>query len=71
MAAAENVIPPLEEWFGTARRKIVLVELTDPNALPYETGVYYFVPLRSVQRAGAEVAMARLAAHAMRFRLLS
>jgi len=65
MAAAENVIPPLEEWFGTARRKIVLVELTDPNALPYETGVYYFVPLRSVQRAGAEVAMARLAAHAM------
>ncbi len=33
MAAAEAVIPPLEEWFGTPRTKVVLVELTDPNAL--------------------------------------
>jgi len=66
MAAAETVIPPLEVWFGTPRRKVVIVELTDPNALPYDAGAYYFVPMRSVlPAAAAEVAMARPVAHAM------
>jgi hypothetical protein len=65
MAAAEMVIPPLELWFGTPRRKVVIVELTDPNALPYDAGTYYFVPMRSVLPAAAEVAMARPVAHAM------
>ena len=65
MAAAETAIPPLEAWFGTPRRKVVIVELTDPNALPYDAGAYYFVPMRSVLPAAAEVAMARPVAHAM------
>jgi hypothetical protein len=63
MAAAEAVIPPLENWFGTPRSKVVLVELTDPNALPYDAGAYYFVPMRSVLRAAAEVALARPVIH--------
>ena len=65
MTAAETVIPPLEEWFGTPRRKVVLVELTDPDALPYDAGAYDFVPMRSVPHAAAEVAMARPVVHAM------
>jgi hypothetical protein len=65
MAAAESVIPPLEEWFGTPRSKVVLVELTDPNALPYDIGSYYFVPMRSVQHAASEVALARPVTHAI------
>jgi hypothetical protein len=65
MAAAEAVIPALEQWFGTPRSKVVLVELTDPNALPYDAGPYYFVPMRSVPAAAAEVAMARPVEHAM------
>jgi hypothetical protein len=65
MAAAETVIPPLEEWFGIPRRKVVLVELTDPNALPYEAGTYYFVPMRKMPHAAAEVALARPVAQAM------
>lgn len=65
MAAAESVIPALEQWFGTPHSKVVLVELTDPNALPYDAGPYYFVPLRSVPAAAAEVAMARPVEHSM------
>jgi hypothetical protein len=65
MAAAETVIPPLEEWFGTPPSKVVLVELTDPDALPYDAGSYYFVPMRSVPHAAAEVALARPVVHAM------
>jgi hypothetical protein len=63
MAAAEAVIPPLENWFGTPRSKVVLVELTDPNALPYDVGSYYFVPMRKVLRAAAEVALVRPVIH--------
>jgi hypothetical protein len=65
MAAAETVIPALEEWFGSPRRKVVLVELTDPNALPFDSGAYYFVPMREVPHAAAEVALARPVVHAM------
>jgi hypothetical protein len=63
--AAEAVIPTLERWFGAPRRKIVLVELTDPGALPYDAGSYYFVPMREVPHAAAEVALARPVVHAM------
>ncbi len=65
MAAAEAVIPPLEAWFGPPRRKVVLVELTDPDALPYDLDSYYFVPMRRVQHAAAEVALTRPMVHAM------
>jgi hypothetical protein len=65
MAAAEAVIPPLEEWFGTPKSKVILVELTDPNALPYDAGPFYFVPMRQVARAAAEVALVRPVVHTM------
>lgn len=65
MVAAEAVIPPLEEWFGTPNGKVVLVELTDPNALPYDAGPFYFVPMRQVSRAAAEVALVRPVVHTM------
>jgi hypothetical protein len=63
--AAEAVIAPLEQWFGAPRRKVVLVELTDPDALPYDAGSFYFVPMRNVPHAAAEVALARPVVHAM------
>ena len=78
MAAVEAVILPLEEWFqpqlgrsgktagiGKAQSKVVLVELADPETLPYQTGSYSFMPLRAATRAAAEVAMARVVAEAM------
>ena len=65
MAAVETVIPTLEEWFGKPKRKVVLVELADPEALPYQAGAYSFMPLRAAPRPAAEVAMARVVAAAM------
>ena len=66
VAAAEAVIPALTEWFGKPKskveRKVVLVELADRDALPYQAGPYYFVPLRPVPHAAAEVALARTVA---------
>ena len=59
IAAAEAVIPPLEEWLGPSRGKAVIVELADPDALPYDTGSFYFVPVRSVAAPAVEVALAR------------
>jgi hypothetical protein len=65
VTAAEAVIAPLEEWLGRSHGKAVIVELADPNALPYDDGVVYFVPLRPVKPAAAEVALARPVARTM------
>lgn len=65
ITAAEAVIPHLEPWFGKPKRKVVLVELTDPDALPYDAGSFYFVPMRQTEHFGAEVALARPVVHAM------
>ena len=75
MAAVEAVVPQLEDWFhpqsvqsgqiGKPKSKVVLVELADPEALPYQAGTYSFMPLRRTPHAAAEVAMARLVAAAM------
>ena len=65
MAAAEAVIPVLAEWFGKPTHKVVLVELADSEALPYQAGVYSFMPMRAAPHAAAEVAMARVVAAAM------
>jgi aminopeptidase N len=43
----------------------VLVELTDPNALPFDAGSYYFVPMHKVPAAAAEVALTRPVVHSM------
>jgi hypothetical protein len=65
MAAVEAVIPPLSEWFGSPKSKVVLVELADPEALPYNAGAFYFAPLHRLARETAEVAMARPVVSAM------
>jgi hypothetical protein len=78
MAAVEAVVPVLEEWLqpqsaksgqiggpGKPKRKVVLVELADPEALPYQAGAYSFMPLRAISHGAAEVAMARVVAAGM------
>jgi hypothetical protein len=57
MASAETIIPPLESWFGSPRRKVVLVELADPGALPYAAGSFFFLPMRRIPTADAELAL--------------
>jgi len=68
MTAAEDVMQPLQAWFGAPRNKVVIVELTDPDALPHESGSWYFTPLRTLDspdaRDGAQLAMTRSVAKA-------
>ena len=65
MAAVEASFRRWKSGSARPRSKVVLVELTDPDALPYDAGAYYFVPMRSVPHAAAEVALARPVVHAM------
>jgi hypothetical protein len=65
IVAAEAVIPHLEPWFGKPQRKVVIVELTNPDALPYDAGPFYFVPMFDAKHFGVEVALTRPVVHAM------
>ncbi len=45
--AAEASDPLLKEWLGEPRDQVRVIELTEPNALPYQSGSILFTPLRS------------------------
>ena len=44
--AAETNDPLLHDWLGDPKQPARVIELTSPNALPYESGSILFVPLR-------------------------
>ena len=44
--AAEANDPLLKDWLGEPRQPTRVVELTEPKALPYESGAVLFTPLR-------------------------
>ena len=50
-AAAESNQPLLGEWLNPATKPAVIIELTDPNANPYQTGSIIFTPLRQSDTA--------------------
>ncbi len=54
-AAAEANEPLLHEWLNPATQVPVLIELTDPNANPYQNGSVLFTPLRQSQSATLEL----------------
>jgi hypothetical protein len=56
-AAAEANEPLLKEWLVPAGQRITVVELTDPDANPYQNGAVLFTPLRSYQPATLELLM--------------
>ncbi len=47
--AAEANDPLLHEWFGEPHQPARIVELSDPNANPYQSGPILFTPLRAAQ----------------------
>jgi hypothetical protein len=49
--AAEANDPLLHEWVGEPHQPARIVELTDPNANPYQSGAILFTPLREAQTA--------------------
>ena len=48
-AAAEANDPVLNEWLPAISVQATVIELTDPNANPYQTGAVLFTPLRQSQ----------------------
>jgi hypothetical protein len=56
-AAAEANEPLLKEWLVSPGQRIMVVELTDPEANPYQNGNVLFTPLRFSQPATLELLM--------------
>ncbi len=54
-AAAEANESLLNEWLKPALQSTTLIELTDPNANPYQNGAVLFTPLRQSQAATLEL----------------
>jgi hypothetical protein len=48
-AAAESNDPVLNEWLPASSLQTTVIELTDPNANPYQSGSVLFTPLRQAQ----------------------
>jgi len=48
-AAAESNDPVLNEWLPAPSLRPTVIELTDPNANPYQSGAVLFTPLRQAQ----------------------
>jgi hypothetical protein len=42
---AEKAMPFITEWFGVPRAKVRTIDLTDPNAVPFESGPLLLMPL--------------------------
>ncbi len=65
VVAAEKAQSTLAGWFGSPKRKAVIVELADADALPFEADEYLFTPLNpKIPPLALEVALARTMAHA-------
>jgi hypothetical protein len=57
-AAAEANEPVLDEWAPVAsNRAIKIIELTDPNASPYQDGATLFAPLQSATQQNLQLFM--------------
>ncbi|HYE26608.1 MAG TPA: hypothetical protein VEG32_15555, partial [Clostridia bacterium] len=62
--ATERALNTTTEWFGAPKQKLTIVELTNPDALPYDSGTFLFTPLKQTPSVALEVALARVAARA-------
>jgi len=47
MLAADLALPLVTEWFGAPRERAQVVDLADPEAVPYESGTMLLTPLQS------------------------
>lgn len=54
-SAAEANDPVLRDWLNPASQAALVIELTDPNANPYQDGMVLFTPLRQSQQSTLEL----------------
>ncbi len=62
--AAEKVVPFVAEWFGTPRAKAEAVDLSSPDAAPYESGSLLLTPLAGLDSKLAGLVAAHQLTHA-------
>lgn len=62
--AAEKVTAQITDWFGTPKKKLIIIELPDREVLPYDDGSnFYFTPMLELQEEGLELMMAHQLVH--------
>ena len=60
----EKLIPFVTEWFGAPREKAKTLDLTDPNAAPFESGPMLLTPLAGIDEKLAGLAAVHQLTHA-------
>ena len=65
--AAELAMPLVRVWFGAPTRKVELVELSDPEAAPFESGTMLLMPLSHDDTQLYELTAAHQLTHAAFF----
>jgi hypothetical protein len=61
---ADGVQPLITRWFGPPRRKVQVVELPEPKALPFESGGMLLMPLSAPEPQQLELTLAHQLTHA-------
>ncbi len=61
--AAAAVVPYVTEWVGAARRKVLVAELFDPGASPFESGLMLLTPLGDTDPKLLQIAMVHELTH--------
>ena len=62
--AAAAASPFVNEWVGAARRKVLVAELFDPGASPFESGLMLLTPLGDTDPKLLQIAMVHELTHA-------
>ena len=62
--AVEKIAPLIADWFGPARERVVIADLPDKNASPFESGAFLLTPLGSINSKLTGLAAAHQLAHA-------
>ena len=62
--AAEKIVPLTADWFGPPREKVVIADLPDTSASPFESGAFLLTPLGAIDPKLAGLVTAHQLAHA-------
>jgi hypothetical protein len=64
IVAAEKIAQPMIDFFGTPKRKLVVVEMPNQEVLPFDDGTFfYFTPLMQLDPQAAEMMMGHQIVH--------
>lgn len=62
--AAEKVLPQITDWFGTPKKKLIIIELPDQDVLPFDDGSeFYFTPLLPIEEPRLEMMLGHQLVH--------